>query len=75
MWDLWKKWQLDRLCFRVLLFFAVSIIPPWLFMLICRVGMNNTPVGGRSSDMNNNNNKSDKILQHLFATSKDNLSK
>jgi hypothetical protein len=48
---------------RVLRFSPVNIIPPLLSVLVYRLGMNNMPVGGRSSEtsshlinMNNNNN-------------------
>jgi hypothetical protein len=54
------KVTLGEVSLRVLRFFPVIIIPPWLHTyIIC--GMNNSPVGGRSSetsshpiDMNNN---------------------
>jgi hypothetical protein len=50
---------------RVLRLSPVDIIPPWLFVLIYHLGMNNRLVGGRSSetwsqliDMDNNNRNS-----------------
>jgi len=56
---------------RVLLFSSVNIIPLWLSIFIC--GMNNRPVGGRSSetsshpiDMNNNNIQRTVQIMKLF---------
>jgi hypothetical protein len=54
---------LGQVYLRVLRFSPVNIIPPSLSVLVYRLGMNNRPIGGRSSetsshpiDMNNNNN-------------------
>jgi hypothetical protein len=44
------KVALGKVFFRVLQLSPVNIIPPWLTMFIYHQGMNNRPVGGRSSE-------------------------
>jgi hypothetical protein len=44
MWNLWwTKWHWHR-------FISEFIIPPWLSIAMYHMGMNNSPVGGRSSE-------------------------
>jgi hypothetical protein len=39
MWDMWqKKWHWDKFVSRVLGLLPVSIIPPWLSILIYHLG-------------------------------------
>jgi hypothetical protein len=64
---------LGQVFIRVLMFSPVNIIPPWLSMLIYRLGMNNRPVGGSSADtwthlIDVNNIASKNISQHLGLT-------
>jgi hypothetical protein len=44
------KVALGQIFLKVFLFSPVNIIPPWLSTLIYNLGMNNTSVGGRSSE-------------------------
>jgi hypothetical protein len=45
------KVVLGQVFLRVLLFYSVRIILPWLSILIYHLGMNNRPVSGRSSEI------------------------
>jgi hypothetical protein len=44
------KVALGQVSHQVLRFYPVSIIPPWLSILMYQPGMNNGPFGGRSSE-------------------------
>jgi hypothetical protein len=69
------KVVLGQVFLRVLLFYSVRIILPWLSILIYHLGMNNRPVSGRSSEtsshfinMNVNNDMKPKSNVRSFSS-------